>query len=317
MARNWAWVSVTPQSLSLDPGRFSFSWPMAVDEESLRRSFERFGLLRPILCIEEGRGLTVASGYRRVIHLLEQDAEQVAVRVLRHASRTELWDLLLEDHLDHRPLNPVEIGLYARRRMADTGEAPEALVDSVLPRLGLPRKVACLDDPLWVSGLPGRHRDAFAEGRLPAHGARLLARAERDDALAILDLLAGSEVGVNKFADLARWILECAWAEGKQVRSWLGEQGLPDLAGQPEELRRALRKRRFPRVAEWEESYEKDVGRARLPRNVRVEHPKGFEGGWLACTAVFSDLEELGRSISEVQRILGSGGLEPLKRYLG
>ncbi|MHB8764788.1 MAG: ParB/RepB/Spo0J family partition protein, partial [Deferrisomatales bacterium] len=196
MDRAGGWRVLRPGDLDRDPGRYCFSWPGPTGAAALAASLGRFGLLRPLLArAGAGRPLLVG-GHRRLAALVTLGVAEVPVRVVAGGDGPELWDLLLEEHLDGRPLNPVELGLYALRRGEATGEAPEELAGRVLPRLGLPPRAAALEDPRWIAGLPERHRDAFAEGALPAQGVRVLAQAARDDALAALDLLAPFRLGV-------------------------------------------------------------------------------------------------------------------------
>ncbi|GAB4258161.1 MAG: hypothetical protein Kow0092_05600 [Deferrisomatales bacterium] len=299
-----------------DPARFSFSWPGPAEVRRIGESLARFGQLRPLLCMEEGGALHLVAGHRRVRLLEELGTLEAAVRRVHARSREELWDLLLEDHLDARPLNPVELGLYARRRAAETGESREELARKVLPRLGLPPKASRLEDPLWLSGLPHEDRDAFAEGRLPAQGARVLARADRDDALAILRLLRGASVGVNKFSELARWILECAWAEGEPAENWLAARGVGGAGQSVEALRAEVRRRRYPQLSAWESAFARDVGALSLPSGVRIAPPQGFEGGTLTCSVTFASADELGRALRALLERLEAGELAVLDRYL-
>jgi hypothetical protein len=233
----------------------------------------------------------------------------------------ELWDLLLEEHLAARPLNPVELGLYVRRRTAGTGESPAGLPAELFRRLGLPPRAAALEDYLWISELPPAHRDGFALGRLPLAGVRVLLRAPREDALALLDLVgapsSGAAVGVNKLSELARWALECAWGEGLPLAAWAEREGLRAFAGEPERLRAEVRRRRYPELTAWEADFREDVREAGLPPPVRVSHAPGFEGGRLTCAVTFASLEELGGALAALEECLRSGRLDRLGRYLG
>lgn len=309
------WRRVTLGELVPAPERYSFSWPG--DDAPLQESLARHGQLRPLLVLG-GAEAVLAAGHRRAALLRALGRESAWVRVIpAPAEPRELWALLLDDHLSSRPLNPVEVGLYVCRRTAATGETPAELPVDLFGRLGLPPRPRTLDDHLWVADLPPRHRDAFALGRLPLQGVRVLARAPRGDALALLDLLAGATVGVNKFSELARWALECAWGQDLPLGRWLQGEGLAGLEGRPERLRPELRRRRYPELTSWEESFEGDARALGLPPQVRLAHPPGFEGGHLACTVSFSALPELESALESLLALLRAGRLDRLGRYLG
>ncbi|MBI5441856.1 MAG: ParB N-terminal domain-containing protein [Deltaproteobacteria bacterium] len=312
-------LTLPADRLSARPETYSFSWPAAPALELLEKSVGRFGLLRPLLAVE-GRGeeeLVLVAGSRRLEMLLRIGVTDVPVRLLEALAPAELWDLLLEEQLLGGPLNAVEVGLYARKRLATTGETVEELARAVLPRLGLAPKAGALEDAFWAADLPPAFRDRLAQGAFPPQGLRVLVRAPKEDALTLLDLLAGVTPGVNRFLELARWIFECAWAEGLTAREWIARQGLrpPGTQAELEDLRREVRRRRLPTVCRWEESFDRDVDSLRLRERIRISHPPGFEGR-LACTLSFASLEELRAAAEELLGAVDSGRLSPLAKYL-
>jgi len=300
--------------LGVAPERYGFSWPG--NEAVLGESLARHGQLRPLLVLD-GRPSVLVAGHRRAALLGTLGHFGAWARVLAPVSDPkELWDLLLDDHLAARALNPVEVGLYLRRRLSDTGETVDGLPEGLYSRLGLPARPAALEDFLWVADLPARHRDDFALGRLPIQGARVLARAPREDALAFLDLVAGGTAGVNKFSELARWVLECAWGQGRSVAQWIEGEALRALQGRPEVLRPEVRRRRYPKLSAWEETFRTDVRDAGLPPGVQLSHPPGFEGGRLTCTVSFTDPGELEGRLQALLDLLREGRLDRFSRYL-
>ncbi len=309
------------KAVSLDalpdaPDRFSFSWPGPGERERLEQSLREHGLLRPLIVIEEEGRAMVVSGSRRLRILRGVGARAAPVRRVS-LEGPALWDHLLADHLDHRDLNPVEVGLYLRQRIRATGERLEDLARRVFPRLGLPPRVRAARDPLWLAGLPPDARDAVVEGRVPGAAARVLASAPREDALAVLRWLGRWRLGVNRFAELARWALEAAWAEDKPVSRWLAEQGLDRWEGTPEELARRVRSIRYPALAAREKDFAGSVRALGLPKGVRIEAPPGFEGGFLVCSVRFRDLADLAARLRELAGQVEAGRWNRLKGFLG
>ncbi len=299
------------------PEVYSFSWPSGEEEHRLRRSLEEFGLLHPLIAVPTPDGLLLVAGRRRARVLGESGVDHAAVRVVEPGEPAALWDLLLEEHRLARPLNPVEVGRYVRARMGATGEDAEEIARSVLPRLGLPARVGVLEDYAWVAELPPTLRTAFADGRLPLQGVRVLARAPRDDALAVLALLSQGRLGTNRFSELARWVLECAGAAGVSAADWIREQGVDAFAGEPDALRREVRRRRYPRVTAREASFGRDLRSLRLPGNVHVAHPPWFEGGRLSCQIGFGSVRELEAAVASLAEAAAEGRFQALGRYLG
>ncbi|HSH70611.1 MAG TPA: ParB/Srx family N-terminal domain-containing protein [Deferrisomatales bacterium] len=297
---------------------FSFSWPTAVDHRDLQRSLGCHGVLRPLLCVAgKGSQLRLVAGGRRLAWAGSVGLTAVPVAVLEDCGPGELWGRLLAEAQDHRPLNPVEVGLYLRRRTAHTGEILAALETEVLPALGLSSRAAAAEDVLWVSGLPSEHRHGFADGSRPLHAARLLRGASQEDSLAVLAVTHGLLGGINKFTDLVRILLECAWRDGVPVAEWLATQGLDGTAAGLEALREQVRRRRYPHLSRWEEAFPAAVAGAGLPSRVSIHPPGGFEGGRYQCRMTFSTLDELHQNLLTVLERLEGGRLAPLQEFLG
>ncbi len=316
MAAQNRWVSVPVDALALRPDRYRFSCPAGSSQEALAGSVARHGLLRPPLVAGRDGGWVLVAGHRRVAAARAAGLDPVPVRAVDPLDRPALWDLLLEDQLASGSLNPVEQGRYLRLRTADTGETLGQLAPAVFPRLGLPPRAGAARDPLWIADLPGDLLQAFADGRLPAPGVRLLVGAPRDDAVAVLERLRRFRVGVNRFGELVQGILECAWRDGLPVAAWLEREGLADRPGDPDALRAAVRRRRYPALAGYEDRFRRDLAGLGLPDGARIAHPRGFEGGRLTLSVSFETLDDLGRALDRLRGDLGAGRLDPLRRYL-
>jgi hypothetical protein len=258
----------------------------------------------------------LVSGGRRLAWAVAAGVPEVPVAVLEPCGPGELWDRLLAEAQDHRPLNPVEVGLYLRRRLAHTGETLETLEARVLPGLGLPPRAAAAADALWVGGLAPDHRHGFADGSRPLHAARLLRAASREDALAVLRATHELPGGVNKFTEVVRALLECSWRDGLSVAEWLGSQGLDGGGEGLEALREDLRCRRYPQLSRWEKAFPAAVAAAGLPPRVGIHPPRGFEGGRYQCRVTFTSLEELHRDLATILERLGDGRLAALGEFL-
>lgn len=312
---NRTWQSVAIREICAAGDRYSFSWPSPEALEETRRSVERYGLLRPLRALRSRGRFELVAGRRRMEILAALGVEEAPVGLVEAEGRA-LWDLLLEDQLTAGPLNPVEVGLYLARRRRDTGEDAGEVAAAVHPRLGLAPRATAAEDPLWIAGLPDRYRDAFARGSVPQQGVRVLRRAPREDALAVLDLVSGHPMGVNKFTEFARWCLEAAWGEGQEVRAWANRREIleaPDATG----LREVVRRLRFPAVTRWEGEFDRDLRSVGLPPGARVGHARGFEGGRLTCTVAFGTLAEFEDALRELLGALEDGRFACLERYLG
>lgn len=308
-------IFASTASLSADPERYSFSRPDRAAADKLRESVAAYGILSPLFAVEEDGGTVLADGAARLAMLRDTGAPGAWVRIV---SPDGLWDRLLAARTEGgRPLNPVETGLYLQKRMADTGETAEDLKTAVFPKLGLPPRAGAAKDPLWLAGLPREDQERFASGEVLLTGLRVLSEAPTDDAAAVLEILRPVRQGTNKFYETARWMLECAWREGKSVREWAKTFPLTKYSNNPNEFRDAVWRARYPTLASWSDSFDADAASTGLPRDITVSHATGFEGGKLRAVISFGSLEKLAESARFLAEAAGDGRLAPLGKYLG
>ena len=307
---------VLRSALALGGARYSFTLKGPEERNSLNDSLQRQGQLTPLLVVEDEGVLTVAAGSGRLAALTFGGVENIWVRRFL-GSRIELWDRLLEEQLTGGPLNTGEVALYIKKRLADTGEDVKEFPLELLERLGLPPRHSALDDPLWIGSLEPPELFRYALGELPAKITRILMKAKRDDALAILRATRGMRLGANKIAEVVKCALECAWRDGISVSELLDSEELRAFEGDGEGFRAALRKLRYPTVTSWDEHFSEDVRALKLPDGVTVSHSPGFEGGRLRLTFAFSSFEGLGGDIGEVSEMLSTGAFAGLEKYLG
>jgi hypothetical protein len=202
----------------------------------------------------------------------------------------------------------------------------------VFKRLGLTARAQAGAEPLWIADLPPAQRQRFAEEELPSKGLKTLTTAPREDALAVLELTEGLKLGRNKFMELARWVLECAWRDGGRVGEWLagleqtpefaalaalarsGSKPLAELSG--EELRKLVWQLRYPTLSQWGDEFESIRRRLELGKNTTLAHSPGFEGGKLRLSINFGSLDELRAELARVGEKAEKGELLPLKKFL-
>lgn len=302
------------EAISPQPERFSFSFPTPADLERLRECICSQGQLFAFAAVRSGERFTLVDGARRLELLRELGATRIRLILMEPE---HLWDDLLALRLSSGPaLNAVETGRYLARRMADTGETARELAPEVFPHLGLPPREGAARDPLWLAGLPVEDALSFAGGDFSTSGVRILAGAPRADALAALKALRGFRLGVNKFTEAARLILECAWRDGITVEAWLDGIDLPSPADGGDRLREALKALRYPKLTELTSAFAADAAALPLSKRAALSHAPGFEGGRLRLTLSFATLSELADDAAKVAEKATAGELDILERYL-
>lgn len=307
-------VTMNPGDLVPDADRWSFSFPAPGQTAALEKSLRAHGQLFPLAALERRGDLKLVDGARRLSLLRDMGAHNVSVLLLPEEG---VWDALLELRNGcGQPPNPVEVGLYLKKRVAATGETAERLAPEVFPALGLAPRPGAAEDPLWLADLPEEDAARFASGEAPLAGVRVLSQAPRGDALAALKVLRPYRLGANKFVETVRWLCECAWREKATVEQWLAANPLPPPEEGGDAARRSVWRERYPRLAALSETFEIDARELLLPKNAAVSHPTNFEGGKLFLTLRFGSIRELANAASEVADSARTGHFAPLEKYL-
>ena len=130
-----------------------------------------------------------------------------------------------------------------------------------------------------------------------------------NDGAALLEVALSLKAGENHLRDLMDWLEEIALREGVAIGETLRSKTISDKRpdprlGRPDRLKRIkdqVRRIRFPRVSQIEDSIQSKIRQLKLPPAVRVSVPAGLEGGDL-------QIEFTAGSPGEFKNILGKLG---------
>jgi hypothetical protein len=114
-------------------------------------------------------------------------------------------------------------------------------------------------------------------------------------------LAVGLKVGENHLRDLMDWLEEIALRDQSTIEAILASQPITDIESDPrlgraDKLKRVkeeLRRSRFPRLAQIEDSIRVRIQELKLHPEIRLTVPQGLEGGKLRVELSASTIEEL------------------------
>lgn len=120
---------------------------------------------------------------------------------------------------------------------------------------------------------------------------------------ALLRLAVGLKVGENHLRDLMDWLEEIALRDQLTIGEILARRSITDIESDPrlgraDKLKRVkeeLRRLRFPRLAQTEDSIRLRIQELKLYPQIRLTVPPGLEGGKLLVELRASSAEELKR----------------------
>ena len=147
------------------------------DDESLQQlaeSFQRNGVMQPLLVRQDGSTFTIIAGERRYRAARLAGLNEVPVIVLDEVDDRRLLELALVENLQREDLNPLETAQAYRTLIEQCGLTQADLAQ----RVGKSR--AAVTNLLRLLGLPERIKEWIRDGRLSEGHARALLAAESE-----------------------------------------------------------------------------------------------------------------------------------------
>lgn len=130
------------------------------------------------------------------------------------------------------------------------------------------------------------------------------------------------KIGENHLRDLMDWLEEISLRDGLRVRQILGNGAVSDVESDPrlgradklKRIKEQVRRLRFPRLAQTEDSIRARIQELKLQPEIRLTVPAGLEGGRLRMEFEAASQEELQRLITKLADTMGK---EVLREIFG
>jgi len=121
------------------------------------------------------------------------------------------------------------------------------------------------------------------------------------------------KIGENHLRDLMDWLEEISLRDGLPVHQILGNGAVGDVESDPrlgradklKRIKEQVRRLRFPRLAQTEDSIRARIQELKLQPEIRLTVPAGLEGGRLRIEFDVSSEEELQRLITKLADLRG------------
>ena len=137
---------------------------------------------------------------------------------------------------------------------------------------------------------------------------------------ALLRLAVGLKVGENHLRDLMDWVEEIALRDQTSIADTLARKPIFDIESDPrlgraDKLKRVkeeLRRLRFPRLAQIEDSIRVRIQELKLHPEIRLTVPQGLEGGKLRVEFSASTPEELKKLTVKLVEATGADSIRDI-----
>lgn len=303
MASEGVWSASVDRLVPLDqidPEATGFRITTRSEIEPLAASIRRLGLLQPPLLAEKSTCRVIISGFRRVAACRQLGWSRLPARVLpQTVPEACCARLAVGENSLARPLNLIETSRALRllTRTSPDGRLPaeEAAALALPSHPGLAARLMRLEE------LPEGVREGMLEGGIALAMAEELGRHAPPAADAFARLFRDLGLSLNRQRELLSLVVDIAAREGCPPSEVLADPALQAIVRDPgadrslktREIRRRLRRRRFPAISRAEENFETLTRRLDLDDRLQLKPPRDFEGTTFSLTLAFDRLEEL------------------------
>jgi hypothetical protein len=142
---------------------------------------------------------------------------------------------------------------------------------------------------------------------------------------ALLRLALGFKLSENHLRDLMDWLEEIALRDQTKIAEVLARKGITDVESDPrlgradklKRIKEEIRRLRFPRLAQVEDSIRVRIQELKLHPQIRISVPPGLEGGRLQVEFSASGGDDLQAVIAKLADAAGKDALQEIFGLLG
>lgn len=284
----------------------------------LALSVSAVGLLQPPILIAESDGFVVVCGFRRIAACASLKLAHVPARILPPGhSRLACAKIAIADNAFQRELNVVEQSrAFAMiRRYAGERQTWMSLARSV----GLPDSPAVMDRLLDVADMPEILQQSILDGHISLPVAIEINRLNSLEAAVLIRLFDSLNTGLNIQRELLETIREISLRDGISLAELLEKSPVASILHNDElsnpqrvqELRRQLKRMRYPELSKAETRFQQLLRSARLDSRIQFQHPPFFEGKTYRATLSIDSRTQLRHLISELEKLASHPDLLP------
>ena len=281
------------------------------DASDLLGSIQYDGLITPPLLIKKSSAFIIVSGFRRIAACLKLERKDITARILKpNVAALDCLRLAIAENSLQRSLNLIETSRCLRKLslyIADTRHLAESASS-----LGLPDKPPIIDKIKGLSLLPWPIQSSILSDTISLSMAKELESMEADLAIAYVRLFEQLKIGLNKQREILTMVKEIGRRDGLSSQAVMAEKRFIEIMAHRDldrgqksrQLRDYLRRRRYPRIAEAEKTFEFHHKNLNLGNDIKLIPPKDFEASRYGLNLTFTNLEQLKILQTRLNRII-------------
>jgi hypothetical protein len=301
----------------VDQRDMSFCITFMPDLNPLLAAITLTGIIEPIILRERRDGLyQIVCGFKRIEVLRRLGRDTAEAVVYPQGALDDRQAIILAfAHNLVRPCNLIEKAL-SLAKLRSTGVPEQEIIDDYLPLLGLQPNKGILKRITGLLQLErGLQEYLVIEGLSPSAASHFL-RLDPDGQRAILPLVEALRPGENRIKEIISFLAEIARRDEvtisevlttRKIMHILEDQDTP----QPrrlEQLRRALKRLRYPRLIEIEKNFSDYRRSLSLPPQINFVPPPFFENRDFKIELQFKNFKEFSELVFKLHMIVQGEG---------
>jgi len=299
-------ITLDVDKINLTDERFRISYYFSL--EKLLVSIKKIGLLQLPLVISQGKKFVLVSGWKRVLACLELSLSPLKAFVVSKKNELETFLLAFYENLASREFSLVEKSEILKK-LLQFGEKREAIIKHYFPLLNIPLTTSHFDLCLALSQFEPELKKFIDEKDLPFSSVQMLSQFSPHGRRLVFPILL--PLSQNKQKEILGDLLEISRKNELTVEEILMTPQIQEILGSPkfsslqksEKVRLSLKKKRYPSLSAWRESFDFSLKEIHWPREIAVKPTPYFEDDKLFLTFNFRNKEEFETRLSELQKI--------------
>jgi ParB/RepB/Spo0J family partition protein len=311
-------LNLSINEIFLKDERFRISYYF--DLEKLVASIREIGLLNPPLVTRRNGRFILVSGWKRVMACLNLSLSPIPVLVVQGKGELETFLIAFYENLATGEFSLVEKA-EIMARLKKFSEDEKKIVRHYLPLLGIPPTLSHLDSYLAFSQFEPELKKIIHEKNLPFSLAELFSEFSTSERKRLLPLV--SPLSQNKMTEFLESLKEISRRDELPVRKILASKEVKDMLGsrrlsllqKADRIRLVLKKKRYPNLSSWEESFDSLRKKMRWPREITLSPTPYFEEKRLSVDFNFENQEEFKANLLKLEELASKREFSELFKF--
>jgi len=297
---------LSTKEIYLKDERFRISYYFSL--EKMIDSLKKIGLIHPpLVTYRQGRAILV-SGWKRVLACLKLSLASIPVEVSQVEDDLQNFFMAFYENLATRNFSLVEKAEIIHK-LKEFGLEKNHIIKDYLPLLDIPSSSFCYEGYLALAQFKPEEKELIHEKNILFSSLQKLSAFKPESRKLILPFLLS--LGQNKQKEVLENLQEISQRENIPVEEFLMTEEIQDILSseklpplqKADNFRLLLRKRRYPLLSFWRESFDSSLKKMRWPKEIGIKHSPFFEDENISVTFNFKNKEELEENLMKLQKM--------------